>query len=131
MSNCLGSFQKWYFGNYLRDILMADSAISEAIDTKIFPLVAPENTEGDFILYGRKAYTRDRNQMGVHSDNATIEITIVSEVYDNALWLASQVDNILEGQHQVEGIRFQVELADSNEEFQENKYVERLYYIAK
>lgn len=131
MSNCLGSFQKWYFGNYLRDILLADSEISDAIGTKIFPLVAPENTEGDFILYGRKAYTRDRMQMGVYSDNATIQITIVSEIYDNALWLASRVDNLLEGQHKVEGINFQVELADSDEEFLDNKYVEKLYYIAK
>lgn len=131
MSNCLGSFQKWYFGNYLRDILLADSEITDAIGTKIFPLVAPENTEGDFILYARKAYTRDRMQMGVYSDNATIQITVVSEVYDNAIWLASQVDRLLEGQHQVEGIKFQVELADSDEEFLDNKYVEKLYYIAK
>ena len=131
MSNCLGSFKKWYIGSFIRAMLLDDQDVVALWGDKIFPLVAPENTEGDFLLYARAHYSRETVKMGVYEDDCQVELTIVSDVYDRALDIVATVDDTLVGTHEVEGFRFYVELIDSSEDFIDNKYVEKIIYRIK
>ena len=52
----LNSYQKWNVGNTLRTLLLKDKSIKDQIGNNIFPCVAPEKTDGDFIVYKRLKY---------------------------------------------------------------------------
>lgn len=126
------SYQKWAIGNDIREVLLANTAITEAVGTNIYPLIAPENTEGDFILYQRDKYRKSYTKMGVYEDSCNIIITVVSDSYDNALYLASEIDNSLTGRHTKDtGERISMNLIDSSESFEDNKYLETLLFEIK
>lgn len=126
------SYQKWAIGNDIREVLLANTAITEAVGTDIYPLIAPENTEGDFILYQRDKYRKSYTKMGVYEDSCNIIITVVSDSYDNALYLASEIDNSLTGRHIKDtGERISMNLIDSSESFEDNKYIETLLFEIK
>lgn len=129
MSSC--AFPKWYVGNCLRDILLADVELTEMVGSDIYPIVAPEGTEDDFILYQRQNYNRERAHMGVYEDECVIMLRIVSGNYDRALAIAEIADDLLEGKHECGGYKFTVELSDSSEDFVDNKYVQILNYRIK
>lgn len=126
------SYQKWAIGNDIREVLLANTAITEAVGTNIYPLIAPENTEGDFILYQRDKYRKSYTKMGVYEDSCNIILTVVSDSYDNALYLASEIDNSLTGRHTKDtGERISMNLIDSSESFEDNKYLETLLFEIK
>lgn len=125
------SYQKWKVGNVLRAILVNDEEISKLIGTKVYPLIAPENTVGDFILYKRESYSKHWAKAGVYEDDCTVAITIVSDNYDSGLDLAEKVDNALVGRHTVDGSQIQIDLVDSTESFEDLKYIEVLLFSIK
>ena len=54
MNSCRnGICPKWFVGNAVRDVLVADENIQRAVGEDIYPVVAPEGTVGPFILYQR------------------------------------------------------------------------------
>lgn len=128
----LGSYQKWFVGNDIRDILLKDEGIIEQVEEKIFPLVAPITTEGDFILYMRNKYAKSTVKQGVYMDECEVAVVGISDNYDNAVALASKIDNSLSGQHTLEnGVRLQITLVDSTETFDDDKYIETLIFNIK
>lgn len=125
----LGSYQKWYIGHDVRDILLADADIYAIVGEKVFPCVAPEDTKGEFIIYQREKYSKDTVKQGVYSDECKLAITAVADDYDMALDMAALLDNALTGKHtNKEGKQFTMILADSSEGFQENKFIETLLF---
>ena len=53
----------------------------------------------------------------------------ISDNYDSAVALASKIDNALTGRHTLEnGVKLNIMLQDSTEEFTDNKYVETLLF---
>lgn len=127
LNNCLHSFQKWEIGNEIRNILLADSGITDAVITNIFPLVAPEDVKGDFIIYQRDKYSKSWTKMGVYEDECQVYVTAISDNYDNAVALAKLIDNALVGkQVDSKGNEFFVDLADSTEAFDDDKFIETL-----
>lgn len=139
LDNCLNSYQKWFIGNEVRTILLSNSGITSGITdesgvtifngvgTNIFPLVAPEDVKGDFIIYGREKYSKSWTKMGVYQDECQLSITVVTDNYDNGILLASLIDNALVGrQVDSKGREFFVDLADSTESFDDDKYIETL-----
>lgn len=134
--NCntgLGSYQKWFIGNDIRDILLADSGVSSQVkEEHIYPLVAPENTKGDFIVYMRQKYSKDYVKAGVYEDDCEVAVIGISENYDDAVALASKIDNALTGSHINEkGEKIDITLIDSTEVFEDNKYIETLVFRIK
>lgn len=131
-SNNLGSFQKWQIGNEIRTILLKDEGIVKHVKTNIFPLIAPESTEGDFIVYMRNKYSKSAVKMGVYQDECEVAVVAISDNYDSAVALASKIDNALSGLHTLEnGVRLQMNLADSTEVYEDNKYIETLVFNIK
>lgn len=131
-TNNLGSYQKWFIGNDIRKMLLNDEGITEQVNTNIFPLIAPESTEGDFIIYMRNKYSKSAVKMGVYQDECEVAVVAISDNYDSAVALASKIDNALSGLHTLEnGVRLQINLADSTEVFEDNKYIETLVFNIK
>jgi hypothetical protein len=129
-NNTLNSYQKWFIGNDIRDILLADSGVSSQVSAEhIYPLVAPENTKGDFIVYIRQKYGKDTVKQGVYQDDCEVAVIGVRDNYDNAIALAAKIDNALTGTHVNEdGKRIDIILIDSTEVFDDNKYIETLVF---
>ena len=132
-NRALNSYQKWHIGNDIRDILLADSGVSSQVSSEhIYPLVAPENTKGDFIVYLRQKYAKEMVKQGVYEDDCEVAVIGVSDNYDNAVDLAEKIDNALTGTHTNEdGKRIDITLVDSTEVFEDNKYIETLVFKIK
>lgn len=128
-----GSFQKWFIGNYVRQILIDDEDLKERIGLNVYPLVAPEGVKGDFITYQRVKYSKTAEMHGnVYMDECRLQLLAVSDNYDDAVELSSLIDNALTGKFKTkEGDRFSCELADSYEDFADGKFIETLEYRIK
>lgn len=127
----LGSYQKWFIGNDIRTILLKDEDIVAKVGTNIFPLIAPENTKGDFIIYNRDKYSKSMVKMGVYEDECEVAVIAVSENYDDAVSLASLIDNALSGKHLVNDVKISIILSDSSETYDDGKYIETLVFKVK
>lgn len=125
------SNQKWSIGNDVRTILLNDSAVSGLVGNKIYPLVAPENIRDEFIVYKRDKYSKRSTKIGVYEDECELFLNAVSDNYDTAISIASAVDNALTGTHIIDGKRINIELADSTEDFDDDKYIETLLFRIK
>ena len=101
----------------VRAILLASDSIKDIVDEKIFPVIAPENTEGDFIVYQRDGYKR---QVPI------VNVIAVSENYDRSQELASLIYDTLSGDFTDPDIY--IELEDSTEDFIDNKYIQVLQF---
>lgn len=110
----------------VRAILLASDNIKDVVDEKIFPVIAPENTEGDFIVYQRDGYKQEYTQMGVSNQKPIVNVTAVSENYDRSQNLASLIYDTLSGEFTDPDIY--IELEDSTEDFIDNKYIQILQF---
>lgn len=131
LNNGLGSYQKWFIGNDIRTILLDNEEIVKQVGENIYPLIAPENTNGDFIVYYRQKYKKNMVKMGVYEDECEVTVVGISDNYDNAISLASKIDNTLSGSHNFNKNRFQITLSDSTELFEDDKYIEKLTFTIK
>ena len=128
--NCLGSLLKWKVGTLLRNLIK--EVLSTEIGDKIYPLIAPENTTGDFIVYQRTGYQKADVKEGVYSDTAFVQITIVSDNYDTGVSMAEKLDEALTGVNKVtvDGVEYEVifQMVDGSEEFQDFKYLQTIKF---
>lgn len=128
----LGSFQKWNIGNIVREFLLSDEDIKGQVGNNIFPIVAPEDTTGDFIVYRRMQYSKQTVKMGVYQDTCMIAVVALSDNYDKSVELASKIDNALTGKRLLEnGYKLQLELTDSTEMYEDNKYIQTIIFTIK
>lgn len=128
-----GSYQKWFIGNDIRSLLLADEDIYQQVGEHIYPLVAPENTKGDFIVYMREKYSKTATKMGVYEDDCELAIVGISDNYDSAVSLASKIDNALTGRHTINSgaTTITINLSNSTETFDDNKYIETMVFNIK
>lgn len=131
-NTALNSYQKWRVGNDIRSILLKDEEIVNQVGTNIYPLIASENTMGDFIVYVRNKYSKSAVKMGVYSDECEVAVLGISDNYDSAIALASKIDNALVGLHTLDnGVKIQITLVDSTETYDDDKYIETLVFNIK
>ena len=131
-NTALNSYRKWFIGNDIRDILLADEAVFNQVGNHIYPIVAAENTVGDFIVYSRQEYAKNSVKQGIYEDTCRVAVVAVSDNYDNAVGLADKIDLALTGSHiNDEGVTIDITLEDSTETFEENKYIETLLFRIK
>ena len=133
MSSCNSKCPKWFVGNDVRDMLLQESALTQYVGENIYPVIAPEGTKGPFILYQRDKYKKSYTKMGVFEEECHLLITVVADDYDIANALAYMIDTILQGRHDnpETGCNLTIELYDSTEGFDDNKYFENLTYAIK
>lgn len=123
---------KFRIGTVIRKLLIENEAVKEFVGEKIFPLVAPQETKGDLIVYYRDEYSKDYTKMGVYNDNCKVYIVIVSEDYDRSQEIAEAVNEALEGTFfQNTDNQIQIRLSDSTEDYADSKYIQVLLFEIK
>ncbi len=113
----------------IRAILLSSEDIKEAIGEKVFPIIAPENTVGDFIVYQRDSYKQDSTKFGIYQQVPIVNVVAISENYDRSQHLASLIYDTLSGDFADPDIH--IELEDSTEDFIDNKYIQVLQFSIK
>lgn len=113
----------------IRSILLQNEEIKSIVGEKIFPIMAPEGTDGDFIVYQRDGLKQEYTQMGVASQTAVIYVTAVSDSYVRNNSLASLIYDTLSGDYKDPDMRIQLE--DSTEDFIDKKFIQVLQFSIK
>ena len=114
--NNLNIDRKWKIGSWLRTKLID-------ITTNVFPVVAPENTKGDVIVYRRTNLERSQSHIGYYQDTVYYDIVIISDNYDRSAEIGEKVDDALSGNFADEdGKRFVSNISGGYEDYQDGKY---------
>ena len=114
--NNLNIDRKWKIGSWLRTKLID-------ITTNVFPVVAPENTKGDVIVYRRTNLERSQSHIGYYQDTVYYDIVIISDSYDRSAEIGEKVDDALTGNFADEdGKRFVSNISGGYEDYQDGKY---------
>lgn len=114
--NNLNIDRKWKIGSWLRTKLLG-------ITTNVFPVVAPENTKGDVIVYRRTNLERSQSHIGYYQDTVYYDIVIISDSYDRSAEIGERVDDALSGNFADEdGKRFVSNISGGYEDYQDGKY---------
>ena len=106
----------------LRSLLLQDEKIKAFVNERIFPLQAPLNTDGDFILYQRDGYATYETKMGIFQKEPLVFFNIVSEDYDRSQELAGLVHDCLVGHYD----QMHISLEDSTEDITDKKFIQVL-----
>ena len=113
----------------LRAILLDNEEIIDLIDDKIYPIIAPEDTDGSFIVYQRDGYKQAYSKIGVAEQIPIVNIAAISDNYDCSQVLASLIYNSLSGKFRDPDIHIQLE--DSTEDFIDSKFIQVLQFSIK
>lgn len=116
---------KFRITTVIRQILLQNLDLVELIGDKIYPLYAPDDTEGDFVLYTRDEYSIDRTQMGICLQKCKVFINVVSADYDRGQEIAEKIFKILDGDYS-DGMK--IRMIDSTEDIADKKYVQVLLF---
>lgn len=114
----------------IRSIILEDSLIKNLVGEKVYPLQAPKDTIGDFILYQRDGYVVENTKMGVATQKPLVFLNVVSEDYDIGQLIAGYLYNALIGSFHLSEENpnncITISLEDSTEDIVDKKYVQVL-----
>lgn len=110
----------------IREILLNNESITNIVGDRIFPIIAPKDTIGDFIIYQRDEYSTKDSKMGVYQHRITVYINAISDTYDRAQDLAENIYKGLEGKYKNPDMT--IKLLDSTEDYEDGKYIQVLLF---
>ena len=113
----------------IRELLTTDDTIKSFVGEKIFPLVAPDGTDDDFIVYQRDETRQEISKDGISEIAVIVYITIVSSDYLRSQDIAIAVKKRLEGNYK--GDFRQILMDDSTEDLLDRKYLQILQFKIK
>lgn len=116
---------KFKIASVIRDLLLQDDSVKELVSNKIYPLFAPEKTDGDFILYKRDEYSIDYTKMGISGQKCRVFVNAVSDDYDRSQEIAVRVFKALQGDYS-DGMK--IKMIDSTEDVTDKKYIQVLLF---
>ena len=97
----------------LRPILLSKENLTAKVGDNIFPLYAPEDTTGDFILYQRTKGGSYVTQMSVSTEWCEVTFNVVSGGYGKGIDIAEELRKALQD---VYVDKNQLVMSDSREE---------------
>lgn len=110
----------------VRALLLDNPNIVSLIEDKIFPVIAPESIEGDFITYQRDGYKQVYTKYGVADQIPYVNVVAVSDDYNRNQELAVLIYDTLSGDFRNPDIHIQLE--DSTEDFIDGKFIQILQF---
>lgn len=113
----------------VRGILLSDKKVKGLIGNKMFPVFAPQDTEGDFIIYYRDSYGIERTKAGIAEQQCDVFLAVLSDDYDKSVEIADAVFLSLEGAFTDPDIT--IHLTDSTEDSVDGKYLQLLKFNIK
>ena len=133
MIQSIKSNTKFFVCTEIRKMLLGDEEISSLVGNRVFPIIAPEGTVGDYIVYIRDEYRISRTKQGIYDQSCTVFVSCVSSSYDNSQKLADAVFNCLDGRYSRSGktIINSIEMVDSTENYAGDMYLQVLEFQIK
>lgn len=110
----------------MRNLLLEDSRITDMVKDQVYPLIAPKDTKGDFIIYKRDEYMREYNKMSITSQKCRVYFNVISDKYIRSQELAFLIDDRLSGYWKEYDL--EIKLVDSTEDYEDGKYIQILLF---
>ena len=111
----------------IRGVLLDDASIVEAVGDNVFPLVADEGTEGDYITLQRDGFIQDTTKMGVARRDPYVYVCVVSADSQRSQDIAGLVVKALEGRYTEP--EMEIRLEDDTEEYEAGKYIQVMKFL--
>lgn len=112
--------------NELRELLLGNPDITALVGENIYPIIAPADTTGNFIVYQRDGYKEQGTKTGVAWRRPLVNIACVSSNYEDSQNIARLVCDCLCGDF--EEPYMHIELEDSTEDFDSKKYIQLIQF---
>ena len=113
----------------IRGVLLDDASIMEAVGDNVFPLVADEGTEGDYITLQRDGFIQDTTKMGVARRDPYVYVCVVSADSQRSQDIAGLVVKALEGRYT--DPEMEIRLEDDTEEYEAGKYIQVRKFLVR
>ena len=110
-------------GSEIRNVILSSAAVKNAVDTKVFPLVANAGTTFPFIVYRRSSYS-PQSDKDVLSESVYMEIAIICTNYEQSVSIANDVADVLLA-YESDTIE-EIKVTNISEEFISNSFVQKV-----
>lgn len=110
-------------GSEIRNVILSSSAVKNAVDTKVFPLIANAGTTFPFIVYRRSSYSPMSNKDKLN-ESVYIEIAIICNNYEQSVSIANDVADVLL-KYESDTIE-EIKVTNISEEFISNSFVQKV-----
>lgn len=118
-------------GKLIYSTIQSSTDVVEAVGSKVYPIVAPQDTTYPFVIYTRaNAYPESLTKDGWLNDNVAFQISIVSDKYIDGAELANDIRDLFENckisndELTIENIR----MTSCSESFMDDTYIQTLYF---
>ena len=110
-------------GSEIRNVILSSAAVKNAVDTKVFPLIANAGTTFPFIVYRRSSYS-PKSDKDVLNETVYIEIAIICNNYEQSVSIANDVADVLLA-YESDTIE-EIKVSNISEEFISNSFVQKV-----
>ena len=110
-------------GSEIRNVILSSTEVKNAVDTKVFPLVANAGTTFPFVVYRRSSYS-PQSDKDVLSESVYMEIAIISTNYEQSVSIANDVADVLLS-YKSDTIE-EIKVTNISEEFISNSFVQKV-----
>lgn len=110
-------------GSEIRNVILSSTAVKNAVDTKVFPLIANAGTTFPFIVYRRSSYS-PKSDKDVLNETVYIEIAIICNNYEQSVSIANDVADVLLA-YESDTIE-EIKVTNISEEFISNSFVQKV-----
>ena len=110
-------------GSEIRNVILSSTTVKNAVDTKVFPLIANAGTTFPFIVYRRSSYS-PKSDKDVLNETVYIEIAIICNNYEQSVSIANDVADVLLA-YESDTIE-EIKVTNISEEFISNSFVQKV-----
>ena len=111
----------------IREILLADPSVVEVLGDKIFPLIADEGTDGDYVTLQRDGFVQGVTKMGIARRYPYVYVCVVSTDSQRSQDIAKLISEVVEGEFADPNM--EIRLEDDTEEYEAGKYIQVMKFL--
>lgn len=110
-------------GSEIRNVILSSTTVKNAVDTKVFPLIANAGTTFPFIVYRRSSYS-PKSDKDTLTETVYIEIAIICNNYEQSVSIANDVADALIP-YKSDNIE-EIKVTNISEEFISDSFVQKV-----
>lgn len=110
-------------GSEIRNVILSSTTVKNAVDTKVFPLIANAGTTFPFIVYRRSSYS-PKSDKDTLTESVYIEIAIICNNYEQSVSIANDVADVLLA-YKSDNIE-EIKVTNISEEFISDSFVQKV-----
>ena len=110
-------------GSEIRNVILSSTTVKNAVDTKVFPLIANAGTTFPFIVYRRSSYSPQSDKDAL-TETVYMEIAIICNNYEQSVSIANDVADVLLA-YKSDNIE-EIKVTNISEEFISNSFVQKV-----